>query len=130
METAEETRELVMQTSTGEYTFFVEIADNKEQRVLGLMHRESLDDDKGMLFVYEEEHVPAFWMKNMKISLDMIFMNKDFEVVDYFENVPPCDREPCERYKPISNSQYVLEVPAGTINKIELTKGDVADFDA
>lgn len=124
----DDVREIALNTSTGEHTFTVEIADDKDSRTLGLMHRDSLDDEKGMLFIYEEERTPAFWMKNMQIPIDIIFMDKDFTVVDYFENVPPCEEEPCERYMPASKSQYILEVTAGTSSKIVLEKGDKAEM--
>jgi hypothetical protein len=120
--------EFVINTSSGTYSYLVEIADETEERKLGLMHRESLGENRGMLFVYEQEMLPAFWMKNMQIPLDMIFMDKNFKVVDYFENVPPCEEDPCERYRPVSKSKYILEVPAGTADEIMLAKGDMADW--
>lgn len=120
--------EVVVKTSTGDHYFLVEVADDKEARTLGLMHRENLDKDKGMLFVYNEELIPGFWMKNMLISLDIIFIDGNYQVTDYFENVPPCDEEPCERYKPVSKSKYALELPAGTADKIMLAKGDTVEL--
>lgn len=124
----ENSKQFVLHTSQGANTYLVEIADNKEERSLGLMNRDSLDENRGMLFVYEEEIKPGFWMKNTKIPLDMIFMDKNWKVVDYFENVPPCEENPCEHYIPSNPSQYILEVNAGTAAKIMLARGDLAEL--
>lgn len=119
---------LVFQTDNGTHTYKVEIADEKSERTKGLMYRESLDEDKGMIFVYEEEVKPAFWMKNTLIPLDMVFMDKDSKVVDYFVNVPPCEADPCPHYIPNNNAQYVVELNAGQVGKMGLQRGDVAEL--
>ncbi len=62
--------------------FRVEIAATPEQHALGLMHRRSLKSDYGMLFIFADEEVRSFWMKNTLIPLDMIFINSDRQVVD------------------------------------------------
>ncbi len=120
--------QIVFKTDNGTHTYKVEIADEKEERNTGLMHRESLDEDKGMIFIYEEEIRPAFWMKNTLIPLDMIFMDKDFKVVDFFVNVQPCKEDPCPHYIPATNAQYIVEFNAGQIGKMGLQKGDVAEY--
>jgi uncharacterized membrane protein (UPF0127 family) len=118
-----------LNTSDGVHTYKVEIADSKEERNRGLMERESLDENAGMFFVYEEPNPNmAFWMPNMKISLDMIFFDKDMKVVDYFKEVPPCEADQCPHYIPDVISQYVLEVNAGTVDEIGLDIGDVAEL--
>jgi len=120
---------VVLKTNTGDHTFYVEVVDDKESREMGLQYRESLGDAEGMLFVYDDEDKRAFWMPNMLISLDMIFFDKDFEVVDFFENVPPCeeeDLEKCPHYIPVNLAQYVLEVKSGKSREIALKRGDVA----
>jgi uncharacterized membrane protein (UPF0127 family) len=125
----EGSKKLVLNTSKGVRTYDVEIADTKEERSEGLMHRESLAENTGMFFLYEEEQpTMAFWMKNMEISLDMIFFDEDMKVVDYFENVPPCEQDICPHYKPSVSSQYVLEVNAGEIRKIDLERGDMGEL--
>jgi hypothetical protein len=123
-----EKKQLVLHTSSGTHTFNVEIADTSEKRTLGLMHRESLDKNAGMFFIFEKEHQPAFWMKNMLIPLDMVFFDKNMKVVDYFKNVPPCKLDPCPHYIPNFNSLYVLEVNSGTLNEIQLQRGDLAEL--
>lgn len=121
-------REIVFKTDSGDHSFFVEVADDMEERKLGLMHRESLDNDKGMIFIYETEQKVAFWMKNTLIPLDMVFMDDDFEVVDYFIDVQPCEADPCPRYVPQKNSKYIVELNAGEISEIGLKRGDLADY--
>jgi len=87
----------------------VEIADNFEERARGLMFREFLDENAGMLFVFEQEDYLSFWMKNTLIPLDMIFISEDFEIVD-IKYAVPCKQDPCVSYKTISPAKYVLEV--------------------
>lgn len=123
-----EVKTVSFQTDVGKYAYQVEVSDTKEERELGLMHRESLDEDKGMLFIFEDERRVAFWMKNTLISLDMIFMDKNFKVVDFFENVPTCEKEPCPRYIPNNPAMYVVELNAGQIDKMELDRGDLIEL--
>lgn len=124
------TKELILNTSDGVHTYKVEIADSVEERKQGLQERESLEENAGMFFVYDEPNPKmAFWMPNMKISLDMIFFDKDMKVVDYFQEVPPCENDDsCPRYVPSVVSQYVLEVDTGTIDEIGLDIGDVGEL--
>lgn len=122
---------VVLKTSSGDHTFYVEIADNKEEREYGLQYRESLDDDKGMFFVYNDEDRRAFWMPNMLMSLDIVFFDKDYQVVDFFENVPPCelaDTSQCPHYIPVNEAQYVLEISSGAARRIALKRGDLAQY--
>lgn len=121
-------KQLVFQTDNGTHVYKVEVADEKEERTKGLMYRESMDEDRGMIFVYEKEIKPAFWMKNTLIPLDMVFMDKDFKVVDYFVNVPPCEEDPCPHYIPSNNAQYIVELNAGEVGKMGLQRGDIAEY--
>src|SRR3989344_5640548 len=61
--------------------FVVEIAQTQEEKVQGLMHRVSLDNNKGMLFIYDSPTIAKFWMKNTLISLDIIWINKNNKIV-------------------------------------------------
>jgi|TARA_Y100000294_G_scaffold136039_2_gene128850 hypothetical protein len=87
----------------------VEIADSFEERTKGLMFREFLDENSGMLFVFDDEDYLSFWMKNTLIPLDMIFISEDFEIVD-IKYAVPCEKDPCISYKSIKPAKYVLEV--------------------
>ena len=99
-----------------EKIIFVELAITPEDRQRGLMERDLLEKDNGMLFVFSEEDAYSFWMKNMKISLDIIWINADGNVVYFVEDAPPCVRSPCQTYSPNADALYVLEVNPGVID--------------
>jgi hypothetical protein len=92
--------------------FLVEVVKSKEERNKGLMYRESLAKNEGMLFVFDKEEEHSFWMMNTLIPLDIIWINKDKEVVFIYDNAKPC-KEECESIKPEQKSLYVLEINAG-----------------
>ena len=105
--------------------FNVEIADTPESRELGLMFRESLDKDKGMLFIFDDEAERTFWMKNTKIPLDMIFIDADNKII-HILTAEPCAEEPCKIYSPELPTKYVLEINAGESDKRGIKIGDDA----
>lgn len=100
--------------------FYVELAKTQEEITDGLMYREVLDEDRGMLFIFDEEKEHSFWMKNTLIPLDIIWINKDKEVVDIKKNVQPCVQEKCEIFKPSNKAKYVLELNAGQSDKTNI----------
>lgn len=102
----------------------VELAMTQEEQDAGLSNRISLELNDGMLFVFEEEGDYPFWMKDMKFPLDIIWINKSGSVVDMFENADPCNGPVCIGIYPEANASYVLEVNAGTINKLKLKLSD------
>jgi uncharacterized membrane protein (UPF0127 family) len=104
--------------------FKVEIADTPEKHALGLMYRRYLKSDYGMLFIFADDEVRSFWMKNTLISLDMIFINADRQVVDLFHSVPPCRSDPCPSYTSALPARYVLELSGGQARKLKLKVGD------
>ncbi len=97
----------------------VEIATTPSQREYGLMNRTSLELDKGMLFVFETEAIHTFWMKNTLIPLDMIWIKKDWTVVD-IQTAQPCKTDSCPSSTPSWSGLYVLETNAGIANLIWL----------
>jgi len=101
----------------------VEIADTFDERSQGLMFRESLDENAGMLFIFEEEDYLSFWMKNTLIPLDMIFISEDLEIVD-IKYAIPCKQDPCVSYKTIKPAKYVLEVNGNYTIKNKISIGD------
>jgi len=98
----------------------VEIAANNLQRLQGLMHRTSLEDHRGMLFVYPRTDRWGVWMKNTLLALDVIFISEQGRIVDILENLPPCTQDPCPIFHPQSPARYMLEVNAGLANAYSL----------
>lgn len=107
-----------------EKPFRVEIADTPEKHARGLMYRRCLEPGHGMLFVFADEEVRSFWMKNTLVSLDLIFLNGDKQVVDLFGSVPPCRADPCPSYTSALPARYVLEIAGGLARKLKLEIGD------
>ena len=110
--------------SDGDVRLPVEAADSGEERTLGLMWREHLDSDKGMLFMFDDEGYHSFWMKNTLIPLDMIFISGNSTIVDIKEGLQPCTVEDCEIYVPSGRAKYVLEVNAGFVKEKNIKTGD------
>ena len=95
-------------------TIDLELALTPEEIANGLMFRPSLPEHRGMLFVFEQSRKPAFWMKNMLIPLDLVFLDGDGVVVDVIAEVPPCAADPCPNYPPSNPALAVLEINAGS----------------
>lgn len=117
-------REIFMFTSSQMHSLFVEEARSSEEKRLGLMYRDSLCEDCGMLFIYETDVNGSFWMKNCKIPLDIIFISENKRILDIRENFQPCSADPCSTYRPSSSYRYVLEVNAGWAERHNLKSGD------
>jgi len=94
----------------------IEIAKTASERAQGLMFREELCSDCGMLFIFEEEDLHNFWMKNTLIPLDIIFINKDLTIIDIL-SAEPCTENPCPHYTPKEKALYVLETNQGVFNQ-------------
>jgi len=107
--------------------FNVELAITSEEQERGLMEREKLSSDSGMLFIYQSEGDHSFWMKNTKIPLDMIWIDKDLKVVSIV-TAEPCLADPCPIYDPQKQAKYVLELNASTAKNINLKEGDEVTF--
>jgi len=105
-----------------EHCFSVEIAKTKLSQAKGLMFRRELDENKGMLFVFNKESLRSFWMKNTLIPLDIIWLSQDFVVVDVL-TAEPCRSENCSSYSPSGSAQYVLEINAGLAKKYSIGQG-------
>jgi len=110
-----------------ENCFEVEIAETQSEKAEGLMFREFLKEDKGMLFVYNEEGIYSFWMKNTLIPLDIIWVNAEGKVVYIEYEAQPCG-ETCDSLNPQENAQFVLEINGGIVGKLNITVGDGVNF--
>ena len=106
-----------------ENCYAVELAQTDEQRQTGLMGREHLDKDKGMLFIYEDEGVYTFWMKNTLIPLDMIWIDGNGTVARIIKNAEPCGKEYCPSINPNKKAKYVLEINGGEADRLGLAEG-------
>jgi len=108
-----EVKELILHSPDGGMVeILAEIADEPEERMQGLMLREDLPEGEGMLFIFDEERVLQFWMKNTLISLDIIFFDEEGKFISSTTMVP-CKRDPCRVYRSGNNAKYALEVLAG-----------------
>ena len=102
--------------------FYVDIARTLEEQFLGLSGRVSLPYRSGMLFVYEQPGIYGFWMKDMNFDLDFIWIDENNKIIDISHSVLP-ESYP-QSYVPPSDVLYVLEVSAGTANRLDLSVGD------
>ncbi|MFT3998356.1 MAG: DUF192 domain-containing protein [Asticcacaulis sp.] len=108
-------------TKQGVHAFQVEIADDDQERETGLMNRDSLAEDRGMLFLFPDVRERAFWMKNTHIPLDIIYLSKSGEVVSIQKNTIPMNETPLQSYGPAA---AVLEINAGLSDRLGIVPGD------
>ena len=101
-----------------------EVVDTPPAVERGLMFRESLPPNEGMLFVFEQTGVYPFWMKNTLIPLDIIWLDEDWRIVSIAAAVPPCRADPCPTYPPAGPARYVVEVNAGFTRTHGIVRGD------
>ena len=113
-------------TTNGPVRFRVELASTPRERNVGLMFREHLDDDAGMLFLFEREQLLTFWMKNTYIPLDMLFIDARHQIVGIVEDAAP--QTTTSRGVP-GDSQYVLELNAGTARRLGLSPRQTVTFE-
>jgi hypothetical protein len=102
----------------------VEIADTDAKRQQGLMFRERMAPNEGMIFLFPEPGNYPFWMKNTLIPLDMIWLDRRAQVVWIAESVPPCKADPCPSFDHKGDALYVVEVVSGFAKEHKLKVGD------
>ena len=105
--------------------FKVEIADDDAEPARGLMFRDKLAADSGMLFIHDREEPQAYWMKNTKIPLDILYFDSTRRLVAQQRDVPPCSAgNACPPYPSNGKSaRYVLELNAGEAKRLKLENG-------
>ena len=113
---------LSISSGAATHRFTVELADDEEERGIGLMHRDKMAADHGMLFDFMTPRRVGFWMRNTFIPLDMLFTKSDGEIVSIVENVQPHVEDPVGPERPV---RAVLELNAGTAKTLGLKVGDV-----
>jgi uncharacterized membrane protein (UPF0127 family) len=104
--------------------FTVEIADDRDEQALGLMFRESMADDHGMLFIFQNDARRSFWMKNTRIPLDIIYFDGERRLINV-QQAKPCRTEQCPGYPSTQPARYVLELNAGKARELSLEPGDL-----
>jgi uncharacterized membrane protein (UPF0127 family) len=107
----------------------LELALTPDETATGLMFRPSLADNRGMLFLFNRSRVPTFWMKNMLIPLDLVFLDDNGAVVDVIADVPPCAADPCPNYPPSAPAWAVLEINAGSAAAHGIEAGAIIRFE-
>lgn len=108
----------------------VDVAAAPYEWTKGLMFRESMSEDSGMLFMFPNSEARSFWMKNTLISLDIIFISADKRIVDIKEDFEPCPSSQifCPSYNSVAESMYVVEVNAGVVNINNIKIGDIVEI--
>lgn len=104
----------------------VEIADSDYERTRGLMYRKSIQDNAGMLFIFENSGPRSFWMRNTYIPLDIIFADEKKQIVTIYKKTEPLSYNPIQSKK---NAKYVVEVNAGFCDKHRIGVGDSIAFE-
>lgn len=117
------------------HRYKVEIADDFSERQRGLMFRDEMAKDHGMLFIHEEQQPLAYWMKNTRIPLDILYFDNGHKLVAQQRDVPPCtagDRCPAYPSQSADGSivpaRFVLELNAGEAAQLGLKTGEELRF--
>jgi uncharacterized membrane protein (UPF0127 family) len=110
-------------------TFYIDVVKEQKNKQIGLSTKNSITQNYGMYFPFEKSDYHAFWMKNMKFPIDIIFLQDDI-VVSIFSNIPApkSKNEALPFYQPTEPANAVLEISAGLSQKLDLKKGDKITF--
>ena len=104
--------------------YAVELADDDAERARGLMFRDAMADDRGMLFIHDTQEPQAYWMKNTRIALDILYFDDQRRLVSQQRDVPPCSAgDRCPPYPSHRPARYVLELNAGQAARLGLEAG-------
>ena len=104
----------------------VEVADDDQERARGRMFRDTLAEGTGMLFIHDREEPQAYWMKNTRIALDILYFDAGLRLVSQQRGVPPCSAgDRCPPYPSRAPALYVLELNAGEARRLQLEDGTV-----
>lgn len=106
----------------GRKTIKAEVADTPAKMIVGLTKKKQMSFDEGMLFVLRKEGYPGFWMFNMSFPIDILWIDKNFRIVDITKDAKPCIIN-CKIYKPKEKVLYVLEVKSGFVDKYGVEEG-------
>jgi uncharacterized membrane protein (UPF0127 family) len=104
-------------------TIEVEVAMTQEEMTVGLMGRVNLSENGGMIFIFDEERIHKIWMKNMLVSLDVIWLDDKGKIVHIDKNMVPCEGY-CKPFGPESYSKFALEVGGSFTDRHNINVGD------
>ena len=120
------TRTITLRTSQKSINLAVEVAETPAAREKGLMGRKSLKEGRAMYFIFQDETVRRFWMKDTLIPLDVSFFNSQHQVVNTVQGMEPCSQgDSCLIYSSQVPAMYAIEVPAGFLQANLIGIGDV-----
>ncbi len=106
------------------HRYTIEVADDDAERARGLMFRDSMAADHGMLFIHDRQEPQAYWMKNTHIPLDILYFDNARKLVAQQRDVPPCSLgDACPPYPSNVPARYVLELNAGQADQLKLQDG-------
>jgi hypothetical protein len=117
--------EVLVHTQNSIYQFKVEVVDTPALRSKGLMYRKEMPLNHGMLFIWDKDTRGGFWMKNTYIPLDIIFIDKNYQIIHIAKNTKPLSEK---LISPMKSYRYVLEINAGLSEKYKIKPGDQLHF--
>lgn len=103
----------------------IEIADSEPERSQGMMYRSSMPFERAMLFIMEYERPQSFWMRNTKMSLDIMYVDGNFEIVTIYKHTQPYSESPIPSF---IKAKYVVETAAGFCDKFGIEEGNFISF--
>lgn len=112
-------------TDTVKTKFNIEFAETDYETQTGLMYRKGMDNNQGMLFIFPDERMHSFYMKNTEFPLDIIYIKEDLKIASFQENAQPLNESGLSSLVPI---KYVLEVNGGLSQELGLSIGDSISF--
>ncbi|WP_291963325.1 DUF192 domain-containing protein [Maribacter sp.] len=112
-------------TDTIKGQFNIEFAETDYETQTGLMYRKGMDKDQGMLFIFPDQRMHSFYMKNTEFPLDIIYIKDDLKIASFQENAQPLNETGLSSQVPI---KYVLEINGGLAQELGLSIGDSISF--
>jgi uncharacterized membrane protein (UPF0127 family) len=116
---------LTVTSLTGKHRFTVEVAKTSEEQAMGLMYRNKIAPDRGMIFPFDPPRNASFWMRNTLIPLDMIFVRADGSIANIAANTVPYSEEPVTSDGPVA---AVLEIAGGRSAELGIKPGDKVEW--
>ena|SRR3989338_1441751 len=105
--------------------FSIEVADSLDERKIGLSDKNSIEENEGMLFIFQQEEIPGFWMKDMGFPIDIVWIDKNMKITGIEKSLEPCEEgKECPVFYPSRNIMYVLEISSGLSDKYGFEEGD------